>query len=187
MVRAVRSAARWATGGKFQGIPDLSYRCCPCARGGCRSCGVCADRQAEPSRCCLASSFPTIDSRRTRSWWRCFWLLSSGEPGYPGLVRAVDELPPDVPLSRWQLRRWLSLAVCSLRRAHGILGQGRDLFHLRSGTTVVEPLAEVVAYVSVFQVRDRGPPGARAVGRLLRHHHQMPRSCSKSRVPHEEQ
>lgn len=90
--------------------------------------------------------------------------------GRPGLWRAVHELPPDALLSPWQLRRWLTVAVRGLRRAHTTLNQGRDLSHVRSGPTVADHLAEVTAYVSAFQVRDRGPPGPHAVGRLLRHH-----------------
>jgi hypothetical protein len=99
-------------------------------------------------------------------------LLASelSKPNQPGFFRAVDELPPDAPLSSWQLKRWLTLVVRGLRRAHSTLGYERDLSQVRSGTTVVEQLSEVVAYVGVFQERDRGPPGACAVGRLLRHY-----------------
>lgn len=101
-------------------------------------------------------------------------LLASelSKPNQPGFFRAVDELPPDAPLSSWQLKQWLTLVVRGLRRAHVTLGHGRDLSHVRSGTTVVEQLSEVVAYVGVFQERDRGPPGACAIRRLLRHHQQ---------------
>ena len=91
-------------------------------------------------------------------------------PGGSGLSRAAAALPAEAGLSHWLLCRWLRLALRGLRRAHAVLAQGHDLDGVRSGRGIVDQLTEVTLYVGAFCQRGRGPPGSRAVGRLLKHY-----------------
>jgi len=91
-------------------------------------------------------------------------------PGGSGLTRAATALPADAGVSPWLLCCWLRLAVRGLRRAHAVLRQGHDLSDVRSGTDREGQLTEITRYVAAFAQRGRGPPGPRAVGRLLKHY-----------------
>ena len=85
-----------------------------------------------------------------------------------GVYAAPQELPHDCLVTPYLLLFWLSQVVRALRRAHPDLCAGHDLSQVRSGQDLKSQLVEVSTYVRAFS--PRGPPGARAVDRMLRHY-----------------
>ena len=85
-----------------------------------------------------------------------------------GMYAAPQELPHDCLVTPYLLLVWLFQVVRALRRAHPELHVGHDLSQVRSGQDLVTQLVEVHTYVRAFS--PRGPPGARAVDRMLRHY-----------------
>ena len=85
-----------------------------------------------------------------------------------GVYAAPQELPHDCLVTPYLLLVWLSEVVRALRRAHPELRAGVDLSQVRSGADLKSQLVEVSTYVWAFS--PRGPPGARAVDRMLRHY-----------------
>ena len=80
------------------------------------------------------------------------------------------DLHGQTPVTAYLLRLWLRTAIRGLRRAHATLALDHNLSRVRSQVRIADQLEELAAYLAAFAAR--GPPGKRAVKRLIAHYFQ---------------